>query len=158
MTLTLFGGAGRLELPVRPARDETPPVLAEPEGAPPLKPTELRPPRHSRAIERDVASGQQIIRVVSDFGERRIEEHGLATGEIGRETYTIKADDPLSARMETHWTETLEREGWRVRTETRSVMWADAENFHIRAELDAYENGERVYHKTWETSVPRDGV
>ena len=37
-------------------------------------------------------------------------------------------------------------------------MWADGESFHIRAELEAYENGERVYRKTWETSVSRDCV
>ena len=158
VTLTLYGGVSRLELPLRPVRDETPPVFADAEAAPPLGATELRAPRQDRTVERDVASGEQIIRVINDFGERRIEEHGLATGEIARETYTIKTDDPLSARMATHWTETLERDGWRVRTETRSVMWADAENFHIRAELEAYENGERVHHKTWEISVPRDGV
>jgi putative CocE/NonD family hydrolase len=158
VTLTVFGGASALELPVRPARDETPPVFAEAEAAPPRAATELRAPRRSRTIEQDVASGQQIIRVVNDFGERRIDEHGLATGEIARETYSIKADDPLAAHMETHWTETLERDGWRVRTETRSVMWADAEHFHIRAELEAYEDGERVHHKIWETSVPRDCV
>ena len=158
VTLILFGGASRLTLPLRPARAETAPVFAEPEASPPLKATELRPPHHRRTIERDVESGEQVIRVVNDFGENRIDEHGLATGEIARETYIIKHDDPLSARMETHWTETLEREGWRVRTETHTVMWADIENFHIRAELEAYENGERVHHKIWETAVPRDGV
>ncbi len=158
VTLTLFGGVSTLTLPLRPVCHETLPDLPKAEGAPPRNATTLRPPRHVRTIERDVASGEQVVRVVNDFGEHRIDEHGLATGEIARETYTINRNDPLSARMETHWTETLERDGWRVRTETRSVMWADAENFHIRAELEAYENGERVHHKTWETSVPRDCV
>ena len=158
VTLTLFGGHGRLDLPRRPARDETPPVFAEAEASPALGTTELRPPRRTRTIEQDVASGVQIMRVVNDFGESRIDEHGLTTGEIARETYSIAADDPLSARLETHWSETLERGGWRVRTETHTVMWADGESFHIRAELEAYENGERVYRKTWETSVSRDCV
>jgi putative CocE/NonD family hydrolase len=155
VTLTLFGGVSRLELPLRPERCETAPRFEEPEGAPPEAATELRAPRRSRTVERDIASGNQIMRVINDFGERRIDDHGLATGEIARETYSIQADDPLSARMETHWTETLERGDWRVRTESRTVMWADAENFHIRAELETYENGERVHHKTWETSVLR---
>ena len=158
VTLTLYGGVSMLELPLRPLRDETAPVFPDPEGAPPQAVTELRAPRKSRTVERDVASGEQIVRVLNDFGERRADEFGLATGEIARETYTIKPHDPLSARMETHWTETLERGDWQVRTETWTVMWADAENFHIRAELEAYENGDRVHHKTWETSVPRDCV
>ena len=45
----------------------------------------------------DIASGEQVTRIVDDFGEAENPTHGLIAGSIARETYRIKPDDPLSA-------------------------------------------------------------
>ena len=158
VTLTLRCGISRLTLPIREPRTETLRPFDEAEGAPPLITEEVRPASKSRTVEWDVASGRQVVRVVNDFGEQRIREHGLVGGEIARETFTIDPDDPLSARMETHWTETFGRGDWYMRVETRTTLTADQNTFFIQSELEAFEGDERIYHRNWNRAVPRDMV
>ena len=49
----------------------------------------------------------------------------------------------------------LERGAWRVRTETRLRMSADAEAFTVAAELDAFEGDEPIVTRRWERRIPR---
>ena len=158
VTLTLHTGESRLDLPIRPPRDEALTPFEESETAPPQRYEELRPEAKSRTVERDLATGETVVRIVNDFGEQRILDHDLATGEISRVTHRILADDPTSARTETHWTETLGRGDWRVRCESRTTMWSDRENFHIEAKLEAFEGDERVFERDWTHSVRRNMV
>ncbi|MFP6740969.1 MAG: CocE/NonD family hydrolase [Alphaproteobacteria bacterium] len=158
VTLTLHCGVSGLALPIREPRHETLRPFEEAEGAPPLNTEEIRPASKSRTVEWDVASGRQVLRTVNDFGEQRITEHGLVGGEIARETFTIDPDDPLSARMETHWTETFGRGDWSLRIETRTTLTADLEAFFIQSEIEAFEGDERIYHRDWDRSIPRDMV
>ena len=37
-------------------------------------------------------------------------------------------------------------------------MWSDADSFHIKATLDAFEDDRSVFSKTWLESIPRNGV
>ena len=97
-----------------------------------------------------------FVRIVDDFGEHRIQAHGLTTSEVARETYSIHPDDPLSARAEIYWTEMLYRGDWRVRTETRTKMWADRDYFFIRAKLEAFEGEHAVFVRSWDRRIPRD--
>ncbi len=157
-TLTLFAGASALDLPVRPARDESLRPFSEPEGAPPRARETLREPSNSRVVEQDQATGETWVRINDDFGRYRDKTHGLATGSIARECFRILPDDPLSARAETHWTQTLDREAWSVRTETRTTMTADKNHFFVAARLEAYENDTLVLSRDWDEKIPRDFV
>ena len=154
--LHIWAGHSSLDLPERAPREETLRPFEEPEGAPPPDREILRPASNSRMVEQDQATGETTLRIVDDFGEDRDKAHGLATGSIGRETYRILPDDPLSARMETHWTETLRRDDWSVRTETTAVQTADRDNFHIVARLEAYEGDKLIFSRDWDETVPRD--
>jgi len=158
VTATILTGVSRLELPLRPLREETPPSFQPAESAPPLPVEVLREPSSSRKVETDMASGETTLRLLDDFGESRIAAHGLAAGSIGRETYGIRPDDPLSARAEIHWTQTLSRDAWQVRIESRSALRADREHFHITAAVEAFEGDERIFNKTWDRKVRRDMV
>jgi hypothetical protein len=158
VTLTLFTGASRLALPVRPPRPESLPDFPPSEAAPPQQSESIRKSANSRRIEQDLATGETTLRIVDDFGARRIKPHGLEVGMTARETYSIKPDDPLSAKAETHWTMTIGRDDWRVRTETYTTQWADRENFFIRAEMEAFEGETRVFHRAWDRKIPRDNV
>ncbi len=155
-TLTVYAGASAFELPLRAPREERLRPFGAPEGAPPLAMEMLRAAAHSRTVEQDLAGGETVVRIVDDFGEMLDKTHGLATGRVARETYRILPDDPLSARVEIHWTETLRRDDWSVRTETFSAMTADREAFHITARLEAYEGEERVLKREWDERIPRD--
>jgi hypothetical protein len=96
--------------------------------------------------------------IIDDFGQVRDADHGLITGSIAREWYSIHPDDPLSARAKAHWTQTLDRDGWSVRTETYCEMWSDADTFYITAALNAYDENEMCFSKEFNETVRRNGV
>ncbi|MDF1722406.1 MAG: CocE/NonD family hydrolase [Minwuia sp.] len=125
-------------------------------NAVPWKPEELRPPRHVRRVEQDLQAGTTTLVIEDDFGAFRDTGHGLITGSVARERWTIQPDDPLSARGETHWTQTLARDGWSIRTETFADMWSDATTFHLRGRIEAYESGRRVFERDFTDAIPRD--
>ncbi|TGT03231.1 peptidase S15, partial [Mesorhizobium sp. M8A.F.Ca.ET.213.01.1.1] len=111
-----------LKLPLRPLAkgDET--SFADPEGATPWATETLRPTNSERRVERNEKTGVVTLAITDDFGEVRDLEHGLVHGSIVREIWTIHPDDPLSATGTTHWTQTLSRNEWSVRTETFADM------------------------------------
>lgn len=156
VTLTLH--EGWLDLPVRPhaAQDEW--RFAGPEGAPPRAVEALRKGCNSRIVERDPDTGVVSLVIEDDFGEGRDQDHGLAAGSVARERWTIDPADPLSARGETHWTETLARGEWSVRMETFTAMRADAENFRLSGRIEAYEGSDLVFERDFDESIPRDHV
>jgi hypothetical protein len=151
--LTLTGGT--LSLPVRPAADGDETAFPPAEAAPALAREEIRPERHVRRSETDRQTGVASLIIEDDFGEHRDPGHGLISGGVARERWEIHPDDPLSARGQTHWTEVVERDGLRLRTETFSAMHADAETFHLTGRLEAWENDQLVCTRDVSVKVPR---
>jgi len=154
-TLTLTGGA--LELPVRRSRavaDEV--TFPEAEAAPPLALREIRPDAHVRRTEIDQKTGIVSLIIEDDFGEYENPDHGGIAGSVARERWDIHPDDPLSARGAAHWTEIVERDGLRLRTEATCAMWSDRTHFHLSARMEAWEGDARVFARDHEESIPRD--
>ena len=133
-TLTIFGGT--LDLPVRPpqAADAALPSLPGPETATPERPTVIRP------------------------GLVRIDRLGLELGSEGKFAFDIKDDDPLSATAEMQRTETIRRDAWQVRIETRICLSCTRDTFVLQASLRAWEGTSEVCHREWDHSIPRDLV
>jgi uncharacterized protein len=132
--LTIFGGT--LDLPVRPpqAADAALPALPDPETATPERPTVIRP------------------------GLVRIDRLGLEVGTEGKFAFDIKDDDPLSATAEMERTETIRRDAWQVRIETRMRLSCTRDAFLLQASLSAWEGADEVCHRAWDRSIPRDLV
>jgi predicted acyl esterase len=147
-----------LKVPLRPSAkgDET--SFPEPEAAAPWRIETLRPANSERRIEHDQKTGLVTLSIVDDFGEVRDLDHGLVNGSIVREAWTIHPDDPLSARGETHWTQTLSRAEWSVRTETRSAMRSTRESFHLTGRIEAFEDDRLVFERDFDETVPRDHI
>jgi putative CocE/NonD family hydrolase len=133
-TLTIFGGT--LDLPVRPtqAADAALPLLPGPETATPERPTVIRP------------------------GLVRIDRLGLELGTEGKFAFDITDDDPLSATAEMQRTETIQRDAWQVRIETRMRLSSTRDAFLLQASLRAWEGAREVCHREWDRSIPRDLV
>ena len=157
-TLRIRTADSRLLLPLRQAREEPVMSLGEPEGAPGLRKTELRPPSGRRVIEQDAASGRVTLRTYDDFGQIRYSAHGLEEGSEGEQAFAIEPEDPLSAQVEATWRFTHGRGGWQTRTETHTIMWSDHETFYLQAKLEAFEGDTLVHSKTWDEAIPRDLV
>jgi uncharacterized protein len=158
-TLTLHGG--RLVLPVRPLRDgePEPAPFGEPEWAEPLAIETIEPGRTRRTHRHDPASGAHELEFEWDVGgHRRLPEFGTEMLDTNETTYRIVDGDPLSASVHVRCVTGLGRGDWQTRVETDSRMSATATDFLVTQRLDAYEGDERVYSRTWELELPRDGV
>ena len=158
VTLKIFTGASRLELPVREPRGEDAKLrpFAASEGAEPLAKTYHRPSKGRRWIERDIGAGISTYCIEEDMGRSTIEHIGLETDFVQRESYRIRDDDPLSAEIEIVYSIAIGRGDWKTRSETRTVMRADKSHFIIEASLDAYEGDKQLVRRRWNERIPRD--
>ena len=159
VTLTLFAGDCDIELPVRPTTNE-PRVKAfkAPEQGSDMAMTQVETRPGKNTVTRDVGTGR--VEVLSDRGGGlyRIEEHGLAFARDTIEKMAIVEGDPLSAETEMVVCSRMQRDEWSVEVRARTRLTADADNFHLEADLDVYENEGRVLAKTWSVPIPRDCV
>ncbi|TIS16827.1 MAG: peptidase S15, partial [Mesorhizobium sp.] len=152
---TLELSAATLKLPLRPPATADEVSFLEPEGATPWATETIRPTNSERHIHRNEKTGVVTLAVTDDFGEVRDLEHGLVHGSMVRETWAIQPDDPLSATGSTHWTQTLSRNEWSVRTETFAEMRSDAQDFILSARIEAYEGEKLVFERDFKQTIPR---
>ena len=103
-------------------------------------------------------SGVTEVKTGKHRGKTHIEDVGMTIGAGVVDTFTMTGDDPLSARHENSYTITMERGDWRIRTEAYTLMTATGDDFVISATLDAYEGYTRIFTRTWDCKIPRDGV
>ncbi|MGH7985964.1 MAG: CocE/NonD family hydrolase [Candidatus Binataceae bacterium] len=136
---TLLISSGTLDLPVRPsqAMDALVSPLPDPESAPPEKPTILR--RGDTRIE-------------------RIDRIGLELGTESKSLYHVEEDDPLSAVAELRWIQTISRNAWQIRIETRMRLSCTRNHFLLQGSLHAWEGANEVCHRQWNRSIPRDFI
>jgi len=152
--------AGTLELPVRNPSDKTTDEISfePPEGATHWQPVEIRPAAYQRTMTTDSSTGVVTISISNDFGENEDTVHGLISGEKLQELWSIHPDDPLSAKVSTHWEQTGGRPQSMWKTEVKTSMHSDETTFYFEAELTATLNGKSYFDKSFKDEVPRDLV
>jgi len=157
--LTLHSDGCRLTLPVRQPRTQDEDVdFLDPQ---PQATTRIEPIRKGEqrwVVHRDLHTDESTLEVIKDEGRYRIEDIDLEVTDDTREWYSYQVNDFGSPRGEVLSIRKLARKGWEVYTRTRTVLSADKEDFHLHAELDAYENGRRVYSRNWSRRIPRNFV
>ncbi|MDR6293944.1 hypothetical protein E9232_006498 [Inquilinus ginsengisoli] len=162
-TLTLRAGASHLDLPVRRGGAEAPVVFEPPVSGPPAPATQIGPGSIRRYTVQDHVTGETTYvteGIGGLFGEgilRFDEIDSMASHSLKREL-TIRDDDPLSARYVLTQSYEMGREGWRILIESRSVLTADRDQWHLSTELTASENGQPAAARSWSESIPRDLV
>jgi hypothetical protein len=156
VTLTVYAGKSQVHLPLRKeVANETAVTWPEPQAAAPVEMTELKPPFHKRETVTDEQTGEMRIEIVDDFGEQELAPHGMIIHSAGRESYSILPDDPLSAKMETHWTEERRRGTWNTRTETYGRMTVTRTHWVIWGRIEAFEGKKKVFEKEFDKTIPR---
>ncbi len=153
---TLSLSDGQLALPVRKTADKDEWTFPPPDAETPWQITTLREGSNSRVSETDHNSGDIHLVITDDFGKVQDDVHGLISGGIARERWSIHPDDPLSARGTCHWTTELERDGIILRTETFSEMWSDQTRFYLKGRIEAYENDVLIYARDENDAIERD--
>lgn len=154
-TIRIYPASSMLALPVLGQDDHSPVQFAPGFSCKPAARSCIREPSHKRQWHED-DSGATILEIEDDFGQFHNHETGLITGSVGRETYRIRHNDPLSARAETHWTQEVSRGDWQVSTETRSCMYADKTHYYLDASIKAYEHGTLIFTKIFHDTIPRE--
>jgi hypothetical protein len=160
LTLTVFCSESRLALPVRVphALDRALPPMPEPHASAKLAQMIVKQGGTTWNTNLDAYTGEVVLRRVADDGVRRIEGIGLEVGFRSEHDYSIKADDPLSARLETRYRRHYRRGDWRVSSETRILLTSTATQFHLVARLVAFEGDQQVVAKDWKVEIARDLV
>jgi len=158
--LAIHPAGSAIELPVRAPRADDAGLrrFGTPEGAAPAPRRVIEPGHHNWLVHRDLARDLSTLEVVNDNGVQHLEDIDLEVENRSFEWYSSRADDFLSVRGETRLVRGLKREGWHVRTETRTVLTSTRDSFRISADLDAHQDGERVFCHSWNVTVPRDFI
>jgi hypothetical protein len=118
----------------------------------------VRTSRRVHTVTQDHVDGWTTMTMESDEGRLRFLDNGLETDHRSVETFKVRDGDPLSTSEHIRTVIEFQRDDWRVRVETDSLMTADAGHFHLANQMDAYEGDVRVFTKSWTTSIPRDNV
>ena len=81
----------------------------------------------------------------------------LSVGLLGGKwcSYSTAPDLPHDQHEDDGGSLIFEREGWKVETMTRTILTSGKHRFKVRATLDAYLNGSRVFSNSWDESIPR---
>ena len=150
----------RFLLPVRtPQADQDRLIHFPPaQTAPPLTRTMLEPEHQNWVVVRDLARDVSTLEVIKDEGRFRLEEADIEIRDKTLEWYSYRAGDFDSMRGETHHEREMRRGEWAIRTVANTVLTADAHRFYVRADLDAWEGGRRVFARSWDSSIERDLV
>ena len=158
--LSIHCGGSALSLPARLAcdLDGKLPDLPEAESSRPLQQTMIEPPRNTWTVHFDAMTGETVLTRLNDDGFRRIDGIGLEFGLRSEHKYTINADDPLSARLDTHYVRRYRRGAWAVTCETRIAVTATHGEFLVEASLIAREGETTVKMDQQSLRIPRDLV
>ncbi|MDH3229256.1 MAG: CocE/NonD family hydrolase [Alphaproteobacteria bacterium] len=164
--LGVHAGASRLVLPVRPdrAQDKTLRPFEAPESGPVRHSTVLRNSTPRRSVERDLPTGDVVYRIFDDGGEFdgaalvHLDDIDLDVGFAMLQQYRIGEADPLSAEAEIVAHTLLRRGEWAPELRGRITLRATGEAFIVEAKVTANEGMSEVFSRTWEETIPRDGV
>ena len=75
------------------------------------------------------------------------------------ETYTIKDSRPLSARAQVDYSILIKREPkWDTQIKTCFILTATEQLLHLTTHAEAYCKGARVWAKSWEETIRRNGI
>jgi uncharacterized protein len=156
VTLTVYAGKSDLNIPIRKKPETERPVeFAEAQAAKPVAQKRLKKSSNKRDVTVDPKTGETKMSIVDDFGTQEIQPHGMVIWGAGRENYSIMPDDPLSAKMETHWTEGRKRGTWETRTETYGRLTATKTHWIVWGKIEAYEGKKKVFTKEFNETIER---
>jgi uncharacterized protein len=156
VSLTVHTAKSELHLPIRKkVENEKQVKFANPEAAKPVVQKEIKPSSNKREMTVDPKTGETKLAIIDDFGMQEIKPHGMVIWGAGRENYAIMPDDPLSAKMETHWTEGRKRGPWEARTETYARLTATKTHWIVWGKIEAYEGKRRIFLKEYNETIER---
>lgn len=146
-----------LEIPVRDAAPADPMIVFAPsEQAEALDViTDPGASGTERSVDYNPQSRQWRLTVDPDYGGSRTFPDGLEYRERVSESYSIRSDDPSSARCASRWQISMRRPGWDVGLAVEASMEFEGECFVTHHEVEATLDGVQVFRRDWDRRIPR---
>ena len=160
-TITVTTGLSSLDLPVRtkPNKEIRLPNLGMAVTAEPLEVVLSSAPHRSRTIHRDFVSGETEVKMVKSRGRYLMKDTQTEIAGDSIETYTIKDSTPLSARAQVDYSILIKREPkWDIHIRTCFILTATEQALNLTTHAEAYCKGTRVWAKSWEEKIMRNGI
>lgn len=151
-----LAGASTLDLPVRPPRveDAALPDLGEPWW--PARAADVLQPATAQRTVAERPDGLAEVRNRIDGGRTRVASTGIVVHAGADDTATIREGDPLSARMESMRTVTLEHPGGPVVSVRGTLaLTATAVTWSLTGRLTATQDGAVVADRSIDRTIPR---
>ncbi len=158
-TMKVYTEESYVSLPVKQSEPDAEVEFEEAIGAKPSsRQTTIVKPEYRWDVIRDLIENKTTLQVQKDTHIFRLEDIDLEIMDYNEENYSVTGDDLDSVEGNVIWEKNLKREGWDIETRTETRLTSTKTHFKVYAILDAFENGERVYARTWNESIPRDHV
>jgi putative CocE/NonD family hydrolase len=156
--LTVHGG--RLDLPVRPPRDDDAalPDLGEPTWGPEAAVTVLRPGHWARELVTDALTGTTTVTNTVEGPLNRQDRIGRALAVTGFDRNTIVAGDPTATTAHSRRAFEIVRDGSTIRVSADVTLACTRDDFVLDIAMAASEDDRPVWDRTWQTTIPREGV
>ncbi len=156
--LTIYPQRSRLIVPRRPpsAEDIRLRPFEAPQAAIPIATTLLAPAHREWKVIRNLATNEVTLDVINNDATYRLDDIDLAISRSVDEQFSYRSNRYDTLRAEVTSERGFSRDGWNVRSVTRTVMSSTRTHFRIRATLDAYEGDARIFAKSWDESIARD--
>ena len=157
VALTVHTGGCELSLPDRESMSgvNVHPQFGEPVGSILIQHQILTDRDSTRQITRDLATEKTLYVVNRNAGSVHLTDTDVTYTSSGRASFEICGDDPLSMVHVEQQTQILESCDWHTRVEARTELTATIGDFVLRGSVEAFENGDRVFAKDWETRNKR---
>jgi len=126
------------------------------ETAAPLDKIIHRDGSRTREIKKILTTGEWILDDFSDEGLRTLTDSHITYGTKNHNVYTIKENDPLSAKVECDWQVIVKDNDIDTEIVTKSIMSCDENYYYLTNIMSAYNNEEKCFSKTWKKQVARN--
>lgn len=159
VALSVITADTALGLPVRQAAHNNAVVAFNPPAyEKPLIVRDIEPGEQRWRVLRDLETSASTLEVIKNDGRYYLSDIDLEVADDTREYYRSVGDDFASIEGEVIADRWLQRGDWNIATRTRTLLRADAQAFYVYAELDAWENGHRVFSRNWHERIERGFV
>lgn len=159
VTLSIHTGTSAIELPIRGESGEDAKLVPfqPPEAAPAIERTMKKAGQRDRTFAIDPLTGRATVNVYDTPGRYRLDDINLEIESWSTEKFEVTEGEPLSALGDFTWTWIFERDDWKVRTDSRLKLTSTTTDFVVYATMDAYEGDKRVFSRSYDYVIPRNG-
>lgn len=156
VTLALYAGASRLDLPVRPARRADRDLHEFGEAiVPDIDVETLYSHPAVRTVTMDVTTGKQVFSHDSKGGSRLVKAVDTEVYSRFKVDYAIRDDDPTTATIDFGFTMGAVRGDWQPRVETAAYLSMTRDHFILEGGMKTFNDEVSVREREWKMEIPR---